>query len=647
MALPDWLRRRRTASSLRSGARALLPYGIAALLLFGLRQSLVAEAVDLQLYDLISWLKPRPVLRPSPLILIGIGELDIAAYGWPIDDRLLCEGIATLSRDGAAAIGLDLYRDRGVGPDQECLRREARTNPRLVSIFNVAESIREIPGTPVQRRAFNDLVVDGDGVVRRDLVHVSGQDAATVGLPLRLVQVARQLPGLTQELENGRLKSHWLSASSGGYDRLDAGGYQQMLPFRPPGSIPTWSLAQLLNGSVPADQVRGRIVLIGSTAASLRDTFLVPQSRFRSGASQYAMPGVEVHGQRVLALFDRLERHEDGVAVLPDWAEQSLLPLALLLGVLLGEARGSLRASLFAVLITLSALAALGVALQWLAGLWVGTSLPLSGLALMAVAGWLRRGAASSEQRQQIERLLGQTTSPAVARQLWEQRDSLLADGRFEGRQLPVTVIFADLRHFTTVSERLSPAALLAWINRGMAVCVPAITRRGGMVNKFTGDGMMAVFGAPLSGGAERDAGDALASLLEIRAGLETLNRELAAEGAPGMRMRIGVHSGLVLAGSMGSSERLEYAIIGDTVNCASRIEGLDKERHDGVCRILVSADTFRLLHPGAAGRPDRATGDGLAWSCWGEVQVKGRSEPLEIWELRESAVADPSPPAG
>jgi len=624
--------------TLRRWGLALVPYGAAALLLLGLRQSLVAEAVDLQLYDLATWLRPRPTPRPSPVNLIGISELDIAAYGWPIDDRLLCEAIERLSAAGAAAIGLDLYRDRGVGPQLECLRQQARMNPRLVSIFNGAEAIQAIPGTPEGRRAYNDLVLDPDGVLRRDLVHVAGQDAATVALPLRLVQIARGLPWLPKGVEDGRLPGFWLRPFSGGYDRLDAAGYQQMLPFHQPGSLSTWSLAQLLNGSVPPEAIRGRIVLIGSTAASLRDLFPVPQSRFLLGASQYQMPGMEVHGHRVLALLDRLDYGDRGIRVLPDWGEHLLLPAGLLLGLLLGEARGSLRRSLAAVLLTLLLLGGLGFALLLFGRVWIGTTLPLAGLTLMAVAGWVRRGAASHEQRLQIEKLLGQSTSPAVARQLWEQRDTLLADGRFEGRQLPVTVVFSDLRNFTTVSESLTPAALLAWINRGMACCVPAITRRNGMVNKFTGDGMMAVFGAPLSAGPQQDARDALASLLEIRSGMEALNRQLEAEGAPAMRMRLGVHSGMVLAGSMGSSERLEYAIMGDTVNCASRIEGLEKNRHDGICRILLSGVTFSLLYPEGPGQ------DGLDWLYWGTFQVKGRQEPLEIWELREGPEAGAAP---
>jgi adenylate cyclase len=248
-------------------------------------------------------------------------------------------------------------------------------------------------------------------------------------------------------------------------------------------------------------------------------------------------------------------------------------------------------------------------------------------------------------QRQQVERLLGQTTSPAVASQLWSQRETLLSDGRFEGRQLPVTVIFSDTRNFTTVSEGLSPAELLNWLNRGMAYCVPAITNRGGMVNKFTGDGFMAVYGAPIGLGSAGDARSALRTALEIQQGMSTLNQALEAEGEPPMALRLGIHSGMVLAGSMGCSERLEYAVIGDTVNCASRLESIEKERHDNLCRVLVSDATRSLLDQDAT-NDERGWIGRLIWLDWGSMKVKGREEPLRIWELRgiEPAAAEATP---
>ncbi len=609
----------------------MAPYGAAALLVAALRFTGIAESLNLLLYDLITHLRPAPSGAATPITIIGISEADISRHGWPIDDRLLCQAIDTLSADGARAIGFDLYRNKGVGPQQECLRRQARTNPRLVSIFNVAESIGPIPGTPPQRQAFNDLVVDADGVVRRDLVHVAGQDAATVALPLRLVEVFRGNGELRRRLETGPGVGGWLERDSGGYFNLDAAGFQQLLAFHQPGSFPLWSLDQLLNQQVPAAQIRGRIVLIGSTAPSLRDLFNVPYTRFVLTARQMQMPGVELHANRTAALLALADGQPHRLLTPPEWSGTLLLVLGLGLGVALGESFATLRRSILTVTAVL--LLGLGAAVALLMqGIWVPTTLPLAALTLMAGAAWLRRGAASQQQRQQIQRLLGQTTSPAVAQQLWEQRDELLSDGRFEGRQLAVTVIFSDTCNFTTVSERLKPAELLAWLNRGMALCVPAITKRGGMVNKFTGDGFLAVFGAPLGHGEAADACAAIDAALAIQSGLEQLNRDLAADGEPELRLRIGVHSGAVLAGSMGSSERLEYAIIGDTVNCASRLESYEKSRQSGLCRVLVSSVTRDLVLQNGSNTMD--------WEPWGSLHVKGRTEPLDVWELKGSAPA-------
>ena len=258
----------------------------------------------------------------------------------------------------------------------------------------------------------------------------------------------------------------------------------------------------------------------------------------------------------------------------------------------------------------------------------------------MGGAAWLRRGAMSQQHSQQIKQLLGQTTSPAVAEQLWNQRDELLSNGRFEGRQLPITVLFTDTANFTSVSEGLSPRELMDWLNRGMEVCVPAVTNRGGMVNKFTGDGMLAVFGVPLENDTQAEAQAAIEAAKEIKAGLEQLNEQLAQKSEPLMRIRMGIHSGEALVGSMGSAERIEYAVIGDTVNCASRLESLEKNRHEGVLRVLLSSNTLGLL--------DQNFREALKLESWGEVYVKGRDEPLDVHELKmdsEPGVAEATQP--
>jgi adenylate cyclase len=231
-----------------------------------------------------------------------------------------------------------------------------------------------------------------------------------------------------------------------------------------------------------------------------------------------------------------------------------------------------------------------------------------------------------------MQKLLGQTSSPAVAKQLWERRNELLRDGRFLGREQWVTILFTDTCNFTTVSEQLTPSELIIWLNRGMSIAVDAVNKRDGMVNKFTGDGMLAVFGAPLSNGKNADAKNAINAAEEIQIKFEELNEQLKEEKAHKMRLRIGIHSGIVLTGSLGNTQRLEYAVIGDTVNCASRLESCEKNRQHNLVRVLVSSTTRESLD-----NDDNK----YCWETWGALKVKGRREELLVYELKDSELED------
>ena len=542
----------------------------------------------------------------------------------------------------SSAIGLDLYRDQGIGDQQSCLRTLIQSHPKVVAIFNAAEGIQAPPGTPAIQQAFNDLVVDADGVVRRDLIHVSGQNEATVSLPVRLVDVSGQQPGLLEALTSPQAAEQlgpWLSPHSGGYRDLDAAGYQRLLPFQQPGSFRTISLRDLANPQTPSSGLQsGDIVLIGSTAPSLKDLFEIPHSRFSRSERQLRMPGVEVHALRVATLLNGLSEPWM-FRTLPPWSDRGLELLAILSGIALGESFRKLRQSITVTAVLTATLASSGIGLLWSQGLWLGLTLPVVSLPVMAGVGWLRRGALHQRQKQQIERLLGQTTSPAVASQLWEQRDALLRDGQFEGKQVDATVLFTDTQDFTSISEQLSPADVLTWLNRGMGLLVQEITAHGGIINKFTGDGLLAVFGAPISQGKTVDARHAIDAALAIAGRLEQLNRQLSAEQAPPMRVRIGIHSGPVIAGSMGSSTRLEYTVMGDTVNCASRLENLARIPSDQVCRTLISRQTLLQCRH-----------DDLMWRSVGRLQVKGRQQEVDVLELnglkRSSTIRTDNAPA-
>ena len=606
------------------------PYAAAALVLLVLQQSRLLQTANLLLYDFALRLRPAPDGATTPVRVIGIDEQDLHALGWPLDDDKLIEAIQRLDQAGAAAIGLDTYRDLGAGDTHAALRQLFKSNPRLVSVFSHVDGIKAIRGTPANRQAYNDLLIDPDEVVRRDLLFVRGMGAAMVPLPLRMLEIGHGGRPLREALERDPAWVHPLQANSGGYHGLDHGGVQRMLAFHRLGSFPTWSLRALLAGEVPERSLRGSLVLIGNKAPSLRDDFRVPFTGPEPGRS-LRMPGVELHAHRLAALIARQQKRPLGMRAAPPWLNTTLLLGAVLAGVALGEGIDRLRRSQITVLAVATAMV-LATAQILANGWWFDAASPLTALGALAAAAWTRRAQEQQFQRQQLEGLLQQTTSTSVAGELWRQRELLLQGGRFPGRRLKLTVLFTDIEHFTRVAEQLDPEALLAWLNRGMAAMVGPVQGQGGLVNKFTGDGLLAVFGAPLDRGTEREALAAVQAAAGIRQALAALNAVLKAEGQPEMRVRVGVHTGPVLAGSVGTPQRWEFGVVGDTVNCAARIEGLQRNgEFSPACRVLLSGTTLDLVRPTIQG----------PWNLWGTLPLSGRSAAVEVWELLEEESAE------
>src|SRR5204862_2785439 len=179
-----------------------------------------------------------------------------------------------------------------------------------------------------------------------------------------------------------------------------------------------------------------------------------------------------------------------------------------------------------------------------------------------------------------------------------EQREEFLAGQRPRSQKLTATVLFTDLKGFSTTSENLEPALLLDWLNEYMEAMATAIMSHQGVIEKYIGDGIMAVFGVPLARTVpeeiRQDARNAVRCALAMRTTLLQLNAGWKERGLPVSGMRIGIHTGPLVAGSLGSSDRQEFTVIGDTVNIASRLESFDKDWMDPEspaddCRILIS----------------------------------------------------------
>ena len=350
------------------------------------------------------------------------------------------------------------------------------------------------------------------------------------------------------------------------------------------------------NRARPQDEFTGKIVIIGAAASALQDLRVTPVSNLH--------PGAEILGTAIENLKNgRQMRHASHW-----WAA---LSGAALIGLLYLGFRGSVDLRLLAG----------GLALA--SGLLIWSSYVAAGRLLLfpvltpLLAAWTFYAAAglaeylrTRRERQAAIAQFSRFTNPHVARQLVER-------GGIETGRREVTLLFSDIRGFTTLSETRKPEEVITLLNRYFSLQVDVVFHHGGSLDKFIGDCIMALWGAPLDD-AEH-ARHAVACALDMADTLQAFKRELGAEHS-GFDVGIGIHSGPAVVGLMGSQKRLEYTAIGDTVNLASRIEGLTK---DARRRILVSKDTA-----------ERCAGAFDFVSC-GTFSVKGRTQPVELFEPR------------
>jgi adenylate cyclase len=216
-------------------------------------------------------------------------------------------------------------------------------------------------------------------------------------------------------------------------------------------------------------------------------------------------------------------------------------------------------------------------------------------------------------ERDRVRDLLGKVISPAVATELLRNGVAL------GGEEREVTILFSDLRNFTTVSEKQSPQEALSLLNDYFTRMAAIVEKHEGVVDKYVGDGLMALFGAPLDQPDKADC--AMKAALEMSEALDELNRQWQQRGLPALDVGIGINTDVVVAGNMGSEQRLNYTVIGDGVNLASRLEDLTKSREYGT-RIIISGST----HAKGKGR--------YRTRRLGEVAVKGKQNSTEIYAL-------------
>jgi len=232
-----------------------------------------------------------------------------------------------------------------------------------------------------------------------------------------------------------------------------------------------------------------------------------------------------------------------------------------------------------------------------ISNLWLPTAAPIGTIFLVGLSvQWQEQ-----KEKQQLMSLFARHVSQETATLIWQHRDEIFQNGQLDAKEMIATVMFSDIRNFTTISEGMKPRELLDWLNSYLGAMAECVQRHHGVVDKYIGDAVMAVFGIPLphrrAEEIQQDAINAVSAAISMQERLITLNQELERSGKPTISIGIGIHTGLVIAGSIGGSQRLNYSVLGDAVNVASRLEQLNKNTKVGnLHNILISETTFQLI---------------------------------------------------
>jgi class 3 adenylate cyclase len=338
--------------------------------------------------------------------------------------------------------------------------------------------------------------------------------------------------------------------------------------------ISAWSV---LTGSVGPAALQNKLVLIGQSSDAARDQDFTPLFRVRAAdGARERIGGTELHAAAIETLLDG---HAIG-EVLP-WQRWTIDFLVLLVAAwAFTRLRLRMAFALDAILMIAIYMAAQATFTHF--HLWfpyletmlgVSSALPC-GVAWQYVKANLLRSE-TEQQRAQLMELFSRYVDPAVANAIWDRRDEV----SLEGNERIATVLFSDIRNFTGITAGKPSRTVLKWLNRYFTAMDEVIRAHGGFLNKFIGDGLLVVYGVPLSQGEPEDACNAVRSALAMLKRVDELNAETAAgEDFPELRIGVGIHTGMLTSGSVGSRDRLEYSVIGETVNLASRLESLNKE---------------------------------------------------------------------
>jgi adenylate cyclase len=524
--------------------------------------------------------------RDVALVAVDNKTLSVLNRQPPYPRSVHARMIDFLHRAGAHVIGYDIQFVGTTTPAQDgrLIAAVKRARPMVLATHDVNGPPLRVPaGVSNPRRlgavlASVGVPTDSDGEIRQvyyQPVDLIGFDTAVGSMALRAD--SDKFPG----------DSFW----------IDFAG--------PPGTVPTYSFSDVLLGHVPASAFAGKIVVVGYTDPILNDIFQTP-------VSDTVMSGPEVHVNAIDTILDGFP-----LSTAPGWVNLLVMIVAASVVPLVSIFR---RAG-WTIVVAAGSLAVLLALLQvaFNAGAILDAARPMLALAVATVGSVAGAYLIETRERRHMRQIFTRFVPRDVVNDVIDRTDD---DLRLGGVRRDGTVMFTDLRGFTTFSEQLEPEHVVRVVNQYLSEMTEAILRHGGTLVSYMGDGIMALFGAPLEQPDHADR--ALGAVREmLGVGLPRFNGWLAENGfEKQFRMGIGLNSGQVMSGNVGSKQRLEYTALGDTTNTAARLESMTK----GTPHQVFIADSTRR----------RLSHDADDLIELGEADVRGRSSKITLWTIRE-----------
>lgn len=620
----------------------------------------IFEEVSLKVFDRFQKMAPR-VYREAPVRFLDIDDESLSKLGqWPWPRTLVARIVDRLSGSGAGAIVFDIVfaeRDRTspaeilkIWPDREILKpleaaiqkmsdhdrllAEAMSKAPVVTGFiltntdngnvpakkaglafsgddpkeflpsfkGAVTNLPELEKAAAGSGSFNFLA-ENDGIIRRVPVLFRQKDILFPSLFLEAVRTAQQASsyiikssGSSGEASFGE-KTGLVEIKAGQFViPVDSAGKLWLYDSGPRKErvIPAW---KILEENFPAEEIEGKIIFIGSSASGLRDLRATPLNPVASGTEIH----VQLTEQIILGEF--LHR--------PDWAEGAEILYMIVLGlalIFLLPRLGAIPCALAA-----AAVATLAFFFSWHAfSKWHWLFDPVApslACLIIYIASSLMNYLRTEKDKRQIRGAFSRYLAPEVVRQLEEKPEQL----KLGGEMKEMTVLFADIRGFTTLSEKFTAEELTHFMNRFLTPMTEIILKHKGTIDKYIGDCIMAFWNAPLDD--PDHAKNACEAALAMQSHLKTWNREMKESIAIG----IGINTGRCCVGNMGSDQRFDYSVLGDEVNLASRLQGLSAQYSAPVILGKQTAESVK---------------GHFEVSELGTVQVKGKTISVQIFAL-------------